>query len=72
MSTHGKKAGLFPRELYQTAARAGILGAGIPEELGGAGGDILYPFVAAEAMLTAGSTGVIVGLNPTVLQSPPF
>ena len=67
-----EEAGLFPRELYQTAARAGILGAGIPEELGGAGGDILYPFVAAEAMLTAGSTGVIVGLQSHGIAIPPI
>ncbi len=37
-----EERGEFPRELYSKAARAGILGAGFPEALGGSGGDALY------------------------------
>lgn len=33
-----EEAGSFPRELYQKAARVGILGMGYPEELGGTPG----------------------------------
>ncbi|MEE2788081.1 MAG: acyl-CoA dehydrogenase family protein [Myxococcota bacterium] len=67
-----EEAGQFPRALYREAADAGILGAGLPESLGGSGGDLLYPFVAAEAMLTAGSTGVIVGLQSMGIAIPPI
>jgi alkylation response protein AidB-like acyl-CoA dehydrogenase len=43
-----QKAGLFPADLFKAAAQAGILGAGIPEEYGGAGGDLLHHVVFHE------------------------
>ncbi|MBV71458.1 MAG: acyl-CoA dehydrogenase [Myxococcales bacterium] len=67
-----EERGEFPRDLYFKAAKAGILGAGFPEELGGSGGDALYPLVAAEALLTAGSTGVMVGLQSLGIALPPI
>ena len=67
-----EETGMFPRELYRKAAAAGILGAGFPEEIGGAGGDARFPLVAAEAMLTAGSTGVVVGLQSLGIALPPL
>ena len=44
----------FPIELYRKAADAGITGIGYPEEVGGAGGDLGFAFVAAEEMVLAG------------------
>ena len=49
--------GLLPRELHQIVAKAGFLGLGFPEEVGGSGGDLVDATVAAEAMLQAGGSG---------------
>ncbi len=65
-----EEAGIFPRELYKKAAAVGILGAGYPEEYGGSGGDNLFSLVAAEEMLWAGSTGVVVGLQSLGIALP--
>ena len=65
-----EEAGIFPRELYKKAADVGILGAGYPEEYGGSGGDTLFSLVAAEEMLWAGSTGVVVGLQSLGIALP--
>ena len=62
----------FPRELYTKAGEAGILGAGFPESYGGSGGDSLYAYTASEAMITAGSTGVVVGLQSLGIALPPI
>ncbi len=62
----------FPRELYNKAAEAGILGAYFPEEYGGSGGDLFHAIVLTEAMLTAGSTGVVVGLGSLGIGLPPI
>ncbi len=67
-----EEAGTFPRELYTRAAELGILSAGQPEEYGGAGGDFMYPLIAAEAILTAGSTGVLIGLQTLGIALPPI
>jgi acyl-CoA dehydrogenase len=66
-----EEAGLFPRELYKEAAAAGILGVSAPEELGGAGGDMLYGLLTIEALLTGGSTGVVSGLGSLGIALPP-
>ncbi|MCB9544202.1 MAG: acyl-CoA dehydrogenase family protein [Myxococcales bacterium] len=60
----------FPRSLYGEAAKAGILGAGFPEALGGSGGDALFALVAAEALISAGSTGVVAGLQSLGIALP--
>jgi len=67
-----EEAGTFPRELYTRAAELGILGAGHPEEYGGAGGDFMYPLITNEAVLTAGSTGVLIGLQTLGIALPPI
>jgi len=67
-----EEAELFPRELYTQAAEAGILGAGVPEEYGGIGGGFMASLVAAEALLTGGSTGVVVGLGSMGIALPPI
>jgi len=51
--------GELPRELHAATAKAGFLGIGFPEDVGGEGGDVLDACVVTEAMLAAGgSTGV--------------
>ena len=65
-----EEAGMFPRELYRKAAAVGILGAGYPEAYGGSGGDKLFSLIAAEEMLWAGSTGIVVGLQSLGIALP--
>lgn len=67
-----EEAGEFPRELYRDAARAGILGAGYPEELGGGGGDFLHGLVGIEGLLHGGSSGVVAGLGSHGIALPPI
>jgi len=62
----------FPRELYKTAANAGILGATFPVELGGGGGDSFHSVLFAEGIMTAGSTGVLAGLSSIGIALPPI
>ncbi|WP_229052954.1 acyl-CoA dehydrogenase family protein [Aeromicrobium sp. Leaf350] len=51
--------GELPRSLHATTAKAGFLGVGYDEAVGGEGGDILDACVVTEAMLAAGgSTGL--------------
>ncbi|HMR09993.1 MAG TPA: acyl-CoA dehydrogenase family protein [Polyangiaceae bacterium] len=61
----------FPRELYQEAAAAGILGVGFPEELGGGGGDFLYGLIGVEELLRGGSSGIVAGLGSLGIALPP-
>lgn len=63
----------FPRELYAAAARAGVLGIGYPEPVGGSGGDLGHVLVAAEAMVLEGkSVGTVVGLGSHGIALPPL
>ncbi len=63
----------FPRALYQTAARAGVLGIGYAEVMGGAGGDITHVLVASEEMILAGkNVGVVAGLGSHAIALPPI
>jgi acyl-CoA dehydrogenase len=56
-------AGEIPRALHAKAARAGILGVGIPEHIGGDGGDLLDMVAQQEAFFEAGgSSGLSAGL----------
>ena len=66
-----EEAELFPRSLFEEAAKAGILGAGFPEEWGGAG-DTMYSLVAIEGLMTAGSGGLIAGLVSLGIALPPI
>jgi acyl-CoA dehydrogenase len=52
-----EEEGMLPRELHATVAKAGFLGLGFPEEVGGSGGDLVDVTVATEAMLEAGGSG---------------
>lgn len=63
----------FPRELYDRAAAAGVLGVGYPEAYGGGGGDLSHVVVASEAMVLAGrSVGTVVGLGSHGIALPPI
>ncbi len=63
----------FPRSLYQEAARAGVLGIGYPEELGGSGGDAGHVLCAAEEMVIEGrSVGTAAGLGSHGIALPPI
>jgi acyl-CoA dehydrogenase len=63
----------FPLSLYKTAAEAGVLGIGYPEEVGGTGGDVTHMMVAAEELVLAGhSVGTAVGLNSHGIALPPI
>ncbi|MCA9524686.1 MAG: acyl-CoA dehydrogenase family protein [Myxococcales bacterium] len=65
-----EEAESFPRSLYGQAAALGILGAGFPEHVGGAGEDVLLPLMAIEGLLHGGSTGVVMGLNSHGIALP--
>ncbi|MBI2894578.1 MAG: acyl-CoA dehydrogenase family protein [Deltaproteobacteria bacterium] len=68
-----EEKGEFPREVYGATARAGMLGIGYPEDLGGAGGDITHALVAQEELVLAGkSVGTVVGLNSHAIALPPI
>ncbi|MCA9669392.1 MAG: acyl-CoA dehydrogenase family protein [Myxococcales bacterium] len=60
----------FPRELYFKAAKAGILGASMPEAYGGGGGDVLHGLVMTESLLRGGSSGVVAGLGSLNIALP--
>ena len=65
-----EKDGFFPRDLFRQAAAAGLLGASIPVEYGGAGGDFLHHAILFEehgystggASLEAGLTSEVAAL----------
>ena len=58
-----ERDGLVPRELHKSAAVAGLLGVGAPEEFGGQGGDLVDGTVVTEAFIEAGaSSGLMAAL----------
>lgn len=50
-------SGELPRQLHRRAGQAGLLGAGLPEEVGGGGGDAADAVVICEEMHYAGTPG---------------
>lgn len=68
-----EEAGEFPRELYRSAADAGVLGVSYPVEEGGTGGDLGHALVASEELVLAGkSVGTCVGLGSHGIAIPPI
>jgi acyl-CoA dehydrogenase len=68
-----EEAGLFPRELFRSAAEAGLLGVGYPEAFGGTGGDATHLCVVQEEMILAGtSAGTVAGLGSHSIALPPI
>lgn len=55
-----EEAGELPRSLHRTAAEAGLLGVGFPEDAGGQGGSVIDALVVAEEMIHAGGSGGLV------------
>ncbi|WP_396932472.1 acyl-CoA dehydrogenase family protein [Mycolicibacterium sp.] len=61
--TEWEEAGELPRELHRSAARAGLLGIGFAEEVGGAGGDLRDLVLLTEGVMKAGgSSGILASL----------
>ena len=66
-----ERDGFFPRSIFEQAGQAGLLGAAIPPEYGGAGGDFLHHVILFEehgystagASLEAGLTSEVTGLG---------
>jgi acyl-CoA dehydrogenase len=52
-----ERSGDLPRELHRKAGEAGLLGAGLPEAVGGGGGDGADSVIICEEMHYAGSPG---------------
>jgi acyl-CoA dehydrogenase len=67
-----EEAESFPRELFNRAGAAGVLGAEFPEAYGGGGGDMLHALVSTEALLRGGSSGVVAGLGTLAIALPPL
>lgn len=66
-----EQEGMIPRELHQSAARAGLLGIGWEEALGGQGGNMIDATVLTEAMIEAGaSSGLASGLFTHAIALP--
>ena len=58
-----EEAGELPRELHRSAAKAGLLGIGFAEEVGGVGGDLRDLVLLTEGVMEAGgSSGVLASL----------
>ena len=62
----------FPRELYRTAAAAGLLGMGFPEEYGGTPSDLFFSIIASQELARAGSGGLIASLKSHTIGTPPI
>jgi len=52
-----ERTGELPRELHLKAGKAGLLGAGFPESVGGGGGDGADSLIVCEEMHYAGAPG---------------
>ncbi|MDO3721002.1 acyl-CoA dehydrogenase family protein [Marinobacter sp. chi1] len=67
-----EEAGEFPRELYQRAGNAGLLGIGYPEEFGGSGENDLFLRVAvSEELMRSTSGGLVASLGSLDIALPP-
>ena len=64
--------GAFPRELYEKAGAAGLLGLGFPEALGGTPGDSFHQFAMIDELSRAGSGGLMAGLFSHAIALPPI
>ncbi|MEW6188437.1 MAG: acyl-CoA dehydrogenase family protein, partial [Thermodesulfobacteriota bacterium] len=67
-----EEQGSFPRELYQKAGAAGILGIGYSERYGGTEGDIFLKVASAEEIMRSGSGGLAAGLGSLDIGLPPI
>lgn len=66
-----ERNGEVPRELHRAAADAGLLGASVPEELGGSGGNALDMLtILEEIILAGGSSGLVSALFSHGIATP--
>ena len=65
-----ERQGELPRDLHRRAADIGILSAGYPAELGGAGNIIDMMVIQEEMILSGASTGVLASLFSHVIALP--
>jgi acyl-CoA dehydrogenase len=58
-----EREGALPRSLHLDAAKIGLIGVGLPTEVGGAGGDLIDSLLVSETFILAGApAGVIASL----------
>lgn len=62
-----REAGQVDAEIWTQAGAAGLLGVGIPEEFGGAGGDFRHDVVVVEEAVRHGAEGFAVGLHNAIV-----
>ena len=68
----GKKRKSFHWSYTERLGKAGFLGIGYPEELGGYGGDQFHRLVFSEELMRAGSGGLAAGLGSHDISLPPI
>ncbi|MCI4646507.1 MAG: acyl-CoA dehydrogenase family protein [Hyphomonadaceae bacterium] len=62
-----RKAGIVPREIWTKAGQAGLLGASISEEYGGAGGDFRHEAIIIEQLQWKGVDGFGITLHNAIV-----
>ncbi len=66
------EAGEFPRSVYRSASRLGLLGLGFPEQYGGVAGDLAHELVMIEELSRAASGGLLTSLFSHTIGAPPI
>lgn len=65
--------GMFPRDIYQKAGEAGLLGVGFPERFGGtAEGDVFMQVAVSEELMRSTSGGLVASLGSLNIGLPPI
>ncbi len=69
-----EEAGRIPRDLYAKASKAGLIGMGYPESVGGAGEetDAFHAIITSEELSRAGAGGVSAALMIHGIGLPPI
>lgn len=67
-----EEAGSFPREIYQKAGAAGLLGVGHDPAYGGSGDDVFLKVAMTEEIMRSGSGGFAASLGSLDIALPPL
>ena len=67
-----EEKGEIPRELYERAGEASVLGIGYPQAYGGCGGDIFTKIASVEELMRCGSAGIVAALGSLDISIPPI
>ncbi len=62
-----RRAGVVPREMWMRAGEMGLLGASVPEEYGGAGGDFRHEAIIIEQQQWKGIDGFGITLHNAII-----